>query len=337
MDLTILAVVGALLASAFVAGGIVLYREFYSPSAFVLRYLSHVAEGRAADALSIPGVTVDAAELEAAGLPATASEALLRPAALASLTDLRVLSEETFGTRADVTVSYRAGHVNGETVFQVVQDGWIGVVPAWRFATSPLAVINLTVFGSMRFEVNGFEIDKRQVSVDGAEADPLAPVPLLVLSPGVYSIAVDTALARTPGVAVLADAPMADTPVTVQAEATQEFADVVQQRVEEFLDDCTTQRVLHPTGCPFGYYVRNRVDGAPTWSIVAHPDVSVVPDGAGWRIPDAEGVAHIEVDIRSLADGSVRNVSEDVPFFVAGHIDVLPDGNVSIHLTGDNG
>ena len=39
-----------------------------------------------------------------------------------------------------------------------------------------------------------------------------------------------------------------------------------------------------------------------------------------WRIPPADAVAHIEVDIRSLFDGSVRHVSEDVPFLVTGHI-----------------
>ena len=37
--------------------------------AFVERYLDLLAEGRAAEALAMPGVAVDSAELEAAGLP----------------------------------------------------------------------------------------------------------------------------------------------------------------------------------------------------------------------------------------------------------------------------
>ena len=64
------------------------------------------------------------------------------------------------------------------------------------------------------------------------------------------------------------------------------------------------------------------------------PTVAVEPDGAGWRIPAAEAVAHIEVDIRSLFDGSVRHVSEDVPFLVTGAITVLPDGSASITVGG---
>ena len=45
-------------------------------------------QGRAADALAVPGVPIDSADLDAAGLPITASEALLRRAALAPLTDV---------------------------------------------------------------------------------------------------------------------------------------------------------------------------------------------------------------------------------------------------------
>ena len=92
--------------------------------------------------------------------------------------------------------------------------------------------------------------------------------------------------------------------------------------------------MLQPTACPFGFVVQDRIVSPPTWSIAAQPTVSVVPDGAGWRIPPAEAVAHIEVDIRSLFDGSVSEVTEDVPFTVTGSIAVLPDGTASITVSG---
>lgn len=335
-DLTALALVLVLLVGALGAGGAALYREFYSPTAFVLRYLELLADGRAADALATPGVSVDAVALEAAGLPPASDPALLRRAALAALTEVTPLGEETTGDDTHVSVSYKAGNVAGQTTFHVERDGWIGVVPGWRFATSPLTVIDLTVRGSMRFEVNGFEIDKRQVSADGMEADPLAPVPLLVFAPGLYSVKVDTAISATDGVAVLADAPSVDVPVDLQAEATPEFLGVVKGKVEEFLAACATQQVLQPTGCPFGFQVRNRVVDVPTWSIAQQPEVVVSPDGAGWRIQPAEAVAHIEVRIRSLFDGSIRTVAEDVPFSVEGSIEVLADGTASIQVSGAN-
>src|SRR5690606_20320521 len=129
------------------------------------------------------------------------------------------------------------------------------------------------------------------------------PVSLLVFSPGLYSVSVDTAISSTPGVAVLSDSPFRAIPVNVQAQPTEEFLGVVQEKVEEFLTECATQEVLQPTACPFGYFVEDRIDSLPKWSIVAQPEVAVEPDGAGWAILPAEALAHIDVDIRSLFDG----------------------------------
>ncbi|MFG6444714.1 hypothetical protein ACFXQA_05515 [Microbacterium sp. P07] len=334
LELGAIGVLGVLLLAALGAGGVTLYRELYSPTAFVMRYLDLLAEGRAADALAVRGVAVDPAGLQAAGLPASASDALLRSAALSSLSNVKAVSEETVDERTLVTVDYVAGGHGGRTTFDVTQDGWIGVAPDWRFSRSPLAVVDLVVRGSMRFAVNDFEVDKRQVSADGTAVDPLAPVPLLVFSPGIYSVDVDTAISATSGVAVLADLPSAGIPVDIQAEPTAEFVGVVQKNVEEFLAGCATQQVLQPTGCPFGFTVQNRIIGLPTWSITRQPQVSVLPDGAGWSIPQADAVAHIEVDIRSLFDGTVRTVAEDVPFVVNGTIEVTPEGTASIKVGG---
>jgi hypothetical protein len=335
LQLTVIWVIVGLLLSALVVGGFALYRALYSPAAFVERYVGMLADGRAADALRVPGVAVDTAQLESAGLPTSASDALLREDALAPIGDVRIVSESFADDTIRVVASYSAGGFAATSTFEVQSNGWIGVLPSWRFAKSPLAVIDLTVRGSMRFEVNGFELDKRQVSPDGVDAEALDAVPLLVFSPGLYGVSVDTAISATPGVNVLADAPLAEVPVDVQALPTDEFIGVVQQKVEEFLTTCTTQEVLQPTGCPFGYYVQNRVDGPPAWTIARQPTVEVAPNGADWKISAAEAIAHIEVDIRSLFDGEVRHVSEDVPFLVEGTITVLPDGTASISIGGD--
>lgn len=332
-DLTALGVVGVLLAGALFATGGVLYDRLYSPSAFVMRYLDLLAQGRAADALAVPGVRVDSSDLDDARIPAEASDALLRQAALAPLVGAHVVETEDRDGITAVTVEYEAGPHDGRTTFTVERAGSIGVAPVWRFATSPLAVIELTVQGAMQFEVNGFEIDKRQVLPTGVDADPLEPVPLLVFSPGLYSIAVDTPLSASPGVAVLSDKPRAQIPVQVQTQATDTFVDVVQDKVESFLEDCATQRVLQPTGCPFGFTVRNRIVDAPVWTISEHPVVALEPDGADWRIRRTQAVAHIEVDIQSIFDGSVTHVDEDVPFFLDGGITVLPDGTASIRVS----
>lgn len=332
-DLTALGVVGVLLAGALFAAGAVAYDRLYSPAAFVTRYLDLLAQGRAADALLVPGVRADSATLVGSGLPTDASEALLRRDALAPLDGIRIVDTvETDGV-ATVTVAYDAGPYEATTSFAVERAGSIGVAPSWRFARSPLAVIELSVRGAMQFRVNGFEIDKRQISPDGVDVDPLDPVSLLVFSPGLYSIDVDTPLSASAGIAVLSDTPNAEIPVTLQTEATDQFVDVVQDKVDAFLEECATQRVLQPTGCPFGFTVRNRIVDAPVWSMVDPPVVTIEPDGADWRIRRTQAVAHISVDIQSIFDGSIRHVDEDVPFFIDGSITVLPDGTASIRVS----
>lgn len=336
-ELTILAIIGVLLIAALGAGWATLYQQFWGPSAFVERYVGLIAAGRAADALEVPGVAVDAAHLADAGLPETASDALLRRAALSALSDIRPLGERVVDGGVEVTIGFRAGGNEGTSTFTVEQDGWTGILPSWRFTESPLAVIDVTVRGSMAFEVNGFTIDKRQVSPLGVDAPPLDPVALLVFSPGLYRVSVDTAIAETTGADVLADAPLASVPLEIQAEPTAEFVSVVQERVDSFLDDCATQQVLQPTACPFGFVVQNRIANLPTWSIVTYPTVTLVPDGAGWAMPPVEAVAHISVDIRSLFDGSVRTVEEDVTFGLDAEITVLPDGSASILVGSPEG
>lgn len=340
VDLTILSLIGVLLIAALGAGGMSLYRDVYSPSAFVQRYLDLLADGRAADALQMPGVSVDLARQHDTGIDVTASEALLRATALSPLTDYAVISEKHVISEKQksgvysVATEYRAGGVHGATTYTVVQDGWMGVVPNWRFERSPLAEIELTVRGSDTFTINGFPLHRNQVSAQGAAAKPLDPLHLLVFTPALYSISVDTAIAATPGLRVLTDAALTRTAVDVQAQPTEEFISLVQEKVEEFLNNCTAQQVLLPTACPFGLEVQHRLaeDSLPTWSITQQPRITVDPDGASWRIPTTDAVAHIDVRIKSVFDGSVRAVSEDVPFQIDGTISILPDGTASIRV-----
>lgn len=332
-DLTALGIVGVLLAAALTGTGAYLYQQLYSPTAFVLGYLDLLSQGRAADALAVPGVPVDSADLTAARLPATASEALLRRDALAPLTDIAVEQVEEQGDTTAVTVSYSSGPFDGVSTFQVEQNGWIGVAPSWRFAESPLAVIDLTVRGAMQFQVNGFEVDKRQVSPDGVDADPLASLPLLVFSPGLYALSVDTPISESKGVAVLSDTPQAEVPVDLQTQPTPDFVDVVQEKVEGFLTACAEQQVLQPTGCPFGIDVKNRIADLPTWSIAQQPTVALAPDGANWLIRRTQAVAHVDVLIQRIEDGTIWPRSEEVPFFIEGTVTILPDGTASIEVS----
>lgn len=330
----LLAIIGVLLAAALAAAGVTLYRTFYGPAAFVERYATLLAEGNASEALAVPGVAVDSAELEAAGLPEGASDALLRNTALGAVRVLGAREVSEAGGVVTVELSWEAGGQQASSVFRVRQNGMIGIAPRWEFARSPLAVMNLKVNGSTQFAVNGFALDKRQVSPDGPAADLDLAVPLLVFTPGLYSVTVDTPTATSPGVAMISDAVFAEVPVTVNATATDAFVEVVQKRVDDFLAACATQQVLQPTGCPFGYPLTDRLASLPAWQIVKNPEVQLVAFGGGWRIVETDALAHVEVTVRSLFDGRKTTLSEDVPFLVSGTITQSPDGTAAITLGG---
>ena len=334
LDLTLIAlgVIIALTAIAAVCLG--LYRQFYSPSAFVERYLSLLADGRAADALLVPGVTIDSVTLEQLGLSVNSSDVLLRRDALATLTEVQRVSEEPSGDTTLVTVSYQAGGHAGTTTFEVTAGDRVGFLPTWRFASSPLAVMQLTVTGSSDFIVNGFPLDKNQVYPPDLKLDQNQPLAMLVFTPGIYTIAVDNPVAQTSGVAMLSDRPLISIPVKVAAEPTEKFVAVVQDKVDAFLTACTAQRVLQPTGCPFGYSITDRVLGEPTWSVPKLPTVRLKPDGSSWRIPATESTARIEMTAQSLFDGSTYPVSEDVGFVMRANITVLADNSVAIEVSG---
>jgi hypothetical protein len=192
-------------------------------------------------------------------------------------------------------------------------------------------VIDLTLRGATAFSVNGFAVDTRQVSPDGTKADPLAPVALLVFSPGLYSISVDTPVSSSPGVAVLSDTPQAEVPVDIQTQPTSTFVDVVQERVESFLTACTTQQVLQPTGCPFGLQVRNRIleprcgRWSPAQDLPAARRRRMVDRSRGCR--GARGRRH-QVDLRR--HGDPRRRGRAVPG--RRHDHDAPDGTASIQV-----
>jgi hypothetical protein len=74
-------------------------------------------------------VPIASSDLTDAGLPADASEALLRRAALAPLSDIRVVGEQASDGVELVTVSYQAGPHAGTSTFRVERAGWVGLAP----------------------------------------------------------------------------------------------------------------------------------------------------------------------------------------------------------------
>jgi len=108
---------------------------------------------------------------------------------------------------------------------------------------------------------------------------------------------------------------------------------VIAEQVHAFLEACTSQHVLKPTGCPFGYETGERVlPDTVQWSIVQQPAVAVVPDGAYWAIAPAGGIARIRMEVQSIYDGSIIPVDQQVTFTIDGTIDILADDSAAISI-----
>ncbi|MET0715243.1 MAG: hypothetical protein ABWY57_10045 [Mycetocola sp.] len=330
------AVVGTMLIGAAFAAIGALNRDVYGAGAFVGNYLSALQRKDAASALQIPGVELEESDLTEAGLPEGSSNALLRNAALPELTNLALVDDLDQGDGIHaVTWSFESNDAYGESTFLVQRAGTrFPLIPTWSFAESPLAVVNLAVEHATVFSANGFDLDSR--SLTGVAVPSFHNiVNVQVFTPGAYVFQSTSDLLTSDKESVLVDEPSRVHEAAVKAAPTDEFVTAAQKAVNAQLDACAEQKVLQPTGCPFGIVVDDRILGDPQWSFEEYPEVTVEAGPESWVIPTTRGDAHLEVDVQSLYDGSITPYDADVPFSMAGNLYILSDGTVAATLTED--
>ena len=298
----------ALLIAGFGASVVALNADIYSAHGFVGRYLEALERQDSAAALALPGV----------GTANDAASELLTSDAMGKLSDARTVSD-TAGPdgRHTVVAEYSiaapdgTGVTTGRSEFVVTRDGTrFGIFPSWRFVSSPINSISVTVLHDQEFSVNGFDVTTK--------AAPDAAAAFQVFAPGYYVLQHDsTYLTAKKVVAPITEiGGIAD--VTVDVQANEEFVAEVQKHVTAYLAECATQQVLLPTGCPFGQSISNRTTSAPVWSMVADPVVTIVPGqpSGTWAVPKTPATAHLVVDVKSYFDGRATTFDEDVPFDV---------------------
>ena len=309
-------VVGALVA-AFAGTVLVLNSTLYSASGFVRGYLDSLARHDVDGALELAGTVVTG----------DASDELLTAAALGELTDLELVSDtaQPEGTHR-VVYSFTADGRSGQSTFSVRPEGTLlGLFPTWGFESSPLGVLQVSPLHGTGFTVNGVE-----VTADAQDQ----PSPYLVFAPGSYELGSDSLYLKASPVTITASQPGAAVIGVVELHPTTEFLEQVQKEVDEYLDDCATQRVLLPTGCPFGEEISNRIVGTPEWSISAYPPVALQPgtEPGSWVMPATAGAARLVVDVRSLFDGLVTPFDQDVPFTSSYVVTFLGDNRLLIKV-----
>jgi len=302
---------GALLL-AFLGTVTTLNVTLYSASGFVSSYLDAVARHDVAGAQRMPGVTTSA----------NGTNELLAPASLASLSDIHLVTDtDDGGGRHTVLYGYSVGGSEGTSAFVVEHTGArLGVFSAWRFVDSPQALLSVTVKNGSGVVANGIGLPAVTPGVAHAYR---------VLTPSrVVLTHTSTYLGSAP-VAARVDEPASVTEATVDIQANRAFVREVQRELDRFLAACTTQKVLLPTGCPMGTQITDRLQDAPTWSIVSYPIVTIVPgpSAGSWQVPETGALAHLKGKVKSIFDGSLSTFDEDVPFTVRYLITFGGDGS----------
>ena len=325
--------IAVLLGGALLAAVIALNRGVYSAGGFVGSYLDSLARHDTSGALALPGVVPSNDDLAAASLPQDLPDTLLRASVLGALTDLEQVSDVETATGLH-TVLYDF-ELDGEAAsmeFTVQSTGtFAGVFSSWAFATSPLAVLQVTVLHERSFTVNGLDLDTRaQASADAPDTFSTQAA-YLAFAPARYSFAhTSTMLSSEPvSVPVAASGP---TDVTINAMPTETLIGQVQAELNSFLDKCIGDQVLQPSNCPFGITINDRVLSAPVWSIAQYPPVLLEAGESSFEMAAATGLAHIVVEVQSLFDGEKSTRDEDVPFTIGLSVTIQSDGNLAIQL-----
>ncbi|RLP68543.1 hypothetical protein D9V30_09685 [Mycetocola reblochoni] len=308
--------IGLLLATAVVAGAGSLSRELYSAEAFVGRYLDALADGDAAAALALPG----ARPAEAPNV----STALLRGDVLP---DYRDVAAHDTGVDAEgrhlVIASATVDGVPVSGTLLVERAGTrLGVLPEWRFAASPTAPVELRIEHTPGFSLNGRELDVRQLGVERAFSHSFDVV---LFAPGRYTVERDDPYVAAAPESLTVGDPGRATSLTLDANATPAFTQLVSDAVHRKLDECAAEHALYPQGCPFGYDVEDRIEGEPEWHIRSYPTVRLVPGAEGWALEPTTFEAEITLTVRSLFDGSVSTSTERVSSGIGG--DISLDGD----------
>jgi hypothetical protein len=216
---------------------------------------------------------------------------------------------------------YSFGATSGTTTFHVEHTGSrLGLFSDWRFVDSPQARISITPEHAATFNANGVALASSRGAGTATEFRVLAPAFVELTHTSEYLTATET------GVLVAKVGSRVAAAVNIQANSA--FRTDVSQELDRFLAACVKQKVLLPTGCPMGKAITDRIQDDPTWSMVIYPVVKIQPVGesGSWQVPDTAGMAHLVVKVRSIFDGSISTLDQDIPFSVRYLIAFGADG-----------
>jgi hypothetical protein len=281
-----------------------------------MSYLDDLARKDSAAALALPGVVA----------PTGVSRELLVDDAIGNLSEVTFLSEKRLPDASyRVVLAYRLADGRHSSEFIVRPNGTrLGLFASWRFAVSPLATLSVKVLHAETLTVN-----RHSVSANNGVG---VATSFLVFSPASYLLDHESTYLTANSVRVTITEAGSATGAVVETLANAKFIHDTARELAIFLNECATQQVLMPTACPFGEYLDNRINDLPAWSMVDYPSVSLVPGAieGEWLVLKAPAIAHIVVEQKSIFDGSITTIDDDVPFTADYSVTITPQDKIAV-------
>lgn len=211
-----------------------------------------------------------------------------------------------------VTADYSLGGSDESTSFVLREsEPILFLFTTYEFVRTPLARLELSIVGDNRVAVNGTQLAVARLGV---------PPGTSVLVPGIYEGSFESEWVSSDTTRVSVTEVGASSPLRIVVEPTPQLVDNTRGALESFLDDCVSQGVLQPVSCPFGITISDRVLGAPSWSIIEYPTISLRlgADRVTWSLVATGGVAEVNARVQSLFDGELETTRETVTFGIRG-------------------
>ena len=313
--------IGVVFVGALALSIAALNADVYSARGFVRSYLDALTRRDAAAALAMPGVQ-----------PASGARDLLTPPALGGLGAVTLVSDtaDADGNHVlvfDVGLPGEEGVVDSgsgtaRTEFHVQPlPARFGIFASWRFATSPLATLDISVDGADSLTINAQQLDLAATSTD-----------YLVFAPGLYRLDHESTWLEAVDVPVRVAEPGTVTDAELEAIANDAFIEAVSSDLADSLDACAGQGVLMPSGCPFGRTVTDRVVGDVQWTIDEYPVVTIAAGEhpGEWTATAAQGRAALSVPVQSLYTGDESTLEATTSISAEYDILIGPTGSFTI-------
>lgn len=119
--------------------------------------------------------------------------------------------------------------------------------------------------------------------------------------------------------------------VKLRTQPTKKLLDEVNKEIAAYLDSCTEQQVLMPSGCPMSYSTTARVrSDSIHWSVLDYPSPKIVSFDGSWALRPLKVKVRLELTEQDLRTGRYTEQTVDESF---GFTAVLKASTTKVSVT----